>query len=470
MAVLADAALADKQSEMTQTERYRLVLFNHAGTHVLLRQERNRNSLPELRIPKFKRPAEQIITLLRDRWGLPALLLWSQLIDQEPDNYYAVFEVSKGDRQVPPGLDWFPVQNAASYLNEADALFVKASHAKTLQVPFGADSAPFSRLGWIYNLQTWIENIVGPKGVTLGHFSQLSGSEDTSLVKFDTSQLPLWFKAVGQADPQEFVNTQILSALFAEHLPPILAFDPIRNAWLMESGGETLRHYPDLNTWLMVVQRLAALQIESGTRTSDLLRAGCRDVRSTTLLGLVVPFFKVMQELMTQQKKICPPPLLKQDLFELAASVRDALNELSNLGLPDALGHSDFNPGNILIAEDRCVFIDWYSAHVGNPLLTLEYLLAHRRKSCPGSLAEEQRLREAYAQWWLATVSPANIARALQLAPLVAVYAYAIAGNSWQDANRLARPGIPGYLRSLTRIMKREASSLKPKEGPCLTC
>ena len=457
MVVLTTVASTNPQ---TQTDPYRLVLYNDAGTHFLLRSDRSGNVLPGVEVPQFTRQVEQINSRLWDLWGFSTIVLWTEPVNSEQDSCFAVMEVCKCDRQLPLDLSWFPIQDAASHLNDLEADFVIASHAKAMELPARPDPAPFSRLGWIYSVERWIEGIVGPTGIKLERFSQLSGSENTSLVTFETTKLPLWLKAVGPADPQEFVNTQILSRLFPEYLPPILNFDPSRNAWLMESGGDTLRHREDVATWRVVAQRLAALQIESVSRTAGLLGGGCRDLRFSILSNLVSPFFALVTDLMTQQTKTSPAPLTSQELVELAASLQHALDELSATGIPDALGHSDFNPGNILISGERCVFIDWSAAYVGNPLLTLEYLLAHRRKTGPAPVGEEDELRATYAHAWETQISPENLDRALQLARLVAVYASAIASNSWRDPERLARPDVRGYLRSLARIMKREADSL----------
>jgi thiamine kinase-like enzyme len=441
-------------ADLVPTQRYRLVLFNETGSHLLLQ---DRDLLPEMSIPSFTRPAEEITSRLKDVWGLPAVVLWTQPIATDVNHYYAVLEGCKLDWRIRQGLDWVAIQTAATCLNEVQAKAVEECHAKALKLPMCVDSEPFSRLGWIYGVQEWIEDVITPRAIT--GFSQLGGSENTAIVRFETTESPVWFKAVGEADPQEFQTTQILSTLFPKYLPRILAFDGSRKAWLMENGGQSLRHYQHLDAWKTVAQRLSALQIESLSRTSDLLEAGCCDMRSTTLLSLVDSFFEVMHDLMKRQTKSPPRPLEKRELFELEASLREALNELSALGIPDALGHSDFNPGNILITPDRCVFIDWSAAHVGNPFLTLEYLLAHRRRTCPAPQGEGQDLREVYAQCWLTRLQPEQTARALQLTPMVAVYASAISTNSWRDPQRLSRPEISGYLRSLGRIMKRESDS-----------
>jgi hypothetical protein len=468
MAAIATAAPSSPELTFTGSDRYRLALIDHSGSMVLLHKAEGGHILPELAIPKFTRTVEQITTRLRESWGFPAFFLSSQVINKDSGDFYAAFEIGKGKWGVPVTLKWFPIERISAHLNEADVCFVLASSAKALQISPDVDPGPFSRLGWIYQLRDWVESIVGPRGIRIRTISQLSGSENTALIKFDTNASPLWFKAVGLADPQEFANTHFLAAVFPEYLPEIMAFDPTRNAWLMQSGGEKLESYESLTTWSRVARHLASLQIQSASWTPQLPAKGFLDLRVTRLLDSISPFFEVIQDLMERQTKSSPPPLAKHEVLQLIACMGESLRELADIGIPDTVGHTDFNPGNILISGDRSAFIDWSAAHVGHPLLTLEYLLAHRRKTYPGRLDEEHILREAYAENWLNRIAPKRMARALRLAPLVAVYAYAIGINSWQEPGRLSRPDDQAYLRSLARIMNREAQSVRAKEDACL--
>ena len=462
------AASALSQFAMTPGERYRLVPLNGAGTHILLRQEAGHSSLLTFEIPRFRRVADEITSLLLDEYGLSAILLSVQP-SGEPDTHYAVVEVCDENRRTN-SLRWFELHTIVAHLGEADARFVHASQTQATEVPVGTDISPFSRLGWIYKRRNWAQDTVAPLGIRVGRFFHVSGSEGASLVKFESTQRPLWLKAVGQGDPREFENTQTLLRLLPEYLPRIFAVDPLLNAWLMDSGGEPLRHYEDVHKWKVVAQRLAAMQVDSVSLVPDLLDAGLRDLRFDALSGVLHEFFNVMADLMGQQTKSAPAPLSAQELCVIASTLEDAIRELSHLGIPDALGHHDFNPGNILIDGDSCVFTDWSAGHVGCPLYTFEYLLAHFRKSHRAFAVDCDGLRETYTAGWLSGIKPESISRALQLSPFVAVYASAIASGSWRDPERLARPGVPGYLRSLARIMKREMETLSQRREPCLNC
>jgi len=445
------------------------MLFNGEGTHVLL-EENNKRFLPELHIPQFTRPAEQITSVLRNTWSIPAVLLFSNRIEADEERpYYAAVEACRGNWDVPAGLAWYPIERAASTLVEGEASLLRTSHAKAVQPHFGVDPAPFGRLGWLHRLHDWVKTTVAPLGIELTHVSQLNGSETFCLLRFDTTKEPLWFKAVGRPNLHEFPITLTLSRLFPDYVPTILSSDPLLNGWLMDSAGElTLVDVDDHSIWQKAIQRLAQLQIKSVSHIPELLQAECRDLRTKTLADLVDPFFECVRGLMERQTKTRSLPLTAQELSTLASNVKLLLASLAELGIPDTLGHSDFNPGNILLAYDRYVFTDWAEGSVGHPFLTFEYFLAHLRKSFPALAGRADEFREAYSKEWLPTVPAAGIVRGLQIMAAIAPYAYALSGDAWRDPSRLNVPPVPALLRSLARKMNQEVNSLKQLRDLCL--
>jgi thiamine kinase-like enzyme len=436
---------------------YQLIVFNDTGTHIFLQQEHNKYSLPEVCISRFARPAQEITSFVRNIWALRTVLLWSDLIESEQEGrYYAALETTETKGILPAGLEWFPIHKAVLLIDARSAALLEACQVKAVHPCLGIDAAPFSRLGWMRRLRDWIR-VTGPAGIELKDFFQLNGSGSFCLIRFETTSQPLWFKAVGQPNLHEFSIVLALSQRFPDYLPTILSFDPRVNGWLMENSGErTLRDTENVVLWKTAIQRLASLQIQSISCTSELLQAECRDLRIERLIGLVSPFFDLMVDLMARQAKSSPPALTSEELAGVASAIRAALHSMSELKIPVTLGHGDFNPGNILVDPDRCVFTDWAEAHVSHPFLTLEYLLAHLRKTCPTLITQQDHLRKAYTQYWLSTTPLANIDRALRLSPLIAVYAHAISGSAWRDPERRALPKVQAYLRSLTRRMEAE--------------
>ncbi len=256
--------------------------------------------------------------------------------------------------------------------------------------------------------------------------------------------------------------------MLPKYVPHVLTTKPEWRGWLMsDGGGTTLDELQDLSAWQNAVTTLADLQIDSISVQQKLLESGCRDLRTTALLELVDPFLDSMAELMSRQTKVPPPVLSRQELSCLGVTLKDALHCLGALGIPDTLGHSDFNPGNIVVGSESCTFIDWAEAHVGHPFLTFEYLVSHLKKDYPGLLQFEEDIRSWYTLRWQSVLSPEQVSEALSLTPLVAVFAYAVAGGAWRDQDRLKIPQVPSYLRSLARRMKQETDSIQKRRVEC---
>jgi Ser/Thr protein kinase RdoA (MazF antagonist) len=172
-----------------------------------------------------------------------------------------------------------------------------------------------------------------------------------------------------------------------------------------------------------------------------------------------------MAQLMERQTKVPPTVLDRSDLLALADSLHSAVDAMEALGVPDALGHLDLNPANIVVTADRCAFLDWAEAYVGNPFLSLEYLLQHARRTFGDNSDVRAKMMEAYCERWHGVVSPAVVTEALIFAPLLAVYAYA-AAIGWKEPHELEEPAA-GYLRSLTRRIHCEAKQLANRRTLC---
>jgi len=169
---------------------------------------------------------------------------------------------------------------------------------------------------------------------------------------------------------------------------------------------------------------------------------------------------------MAAQTNVPPPVLLEQELFELEQRVWECLDRLGNLGIPDALGHFDVNPGNIVISRE-CAFLDWAEAYVGSPFFTFEYLLEHFRRTLPADSALEDRFARAYLAKWHDILPPKVINEGLQLASLAAVFAFAVGGLRWRDPERLNDGFSAGYVRALARRMYREATQFMRRGALC---
>jgi hypothetical protein len=323
-------------------------------------------------------------------------------------------------------------------------------------------------LRWFEQLQDWVSDVIAPLGLELtGGFSQLNASPDFSLVSFETSGAPVWFKAAGKPNWHEWPITIALSQRVPRYLPTILASHVSWRGWLMNDGGTALAKIPaTVEMWRQAAVDLAGLQVESIEHTNQLLEAGACDLCVPNLLTLVDPFLDVANRLMREQTKPSPPPLQSIELFRLGAALKEALRRLDGIALPSTIGHCDLNPTNILWTGSCCLFIDWAEACVGHPFFTLEYVLAHLRNRCPDMAPFIATVQTSYSLIWERTVSAKALEAAIIFSPIAAVFAHAVSLRSWKSRS----PDEPAsaYLRSLTRRMKAEADRLQRRSLPCL--
>jgi Ser/Thr protein kinase RdoA (MazF antagonist) len=194
----------------------------------------------------------------------------------------------------------------------------------------------------------------------------------------------------------------------------------------------------------------------------------CKDLRLARLAEWIDPFVVRMGEFMAAQEKPSPAPLAKSELASLREGLEEGCELLKSFRLPDTLGHIDFNPGNILVSADRCVFLDWAQGCVSSPFLTFEYLRRHWERSNLEGPAVGARITAAYLRPWQAFFSPEELRRAMAIAPVVAVFAYAVASDRWRSPETLRDAAAAGYLRSLTRRMYRESIQVAERSAPCL--
>ena len=456
-------------------DTYRLIITRRNGSELLCLPDGPFHSLPSVDIPRWQRVAEPIRNAVNTHFNLDAYSLFTCPCETPTSEtrrtLFQAMECVRPDGPVPRTASWVPIsslmidsfRDAQDFRSICNALRALSHDTET------GNEGPFAKPGWLRELCNWIAQQIEPLKFRLtGNFRQLNASSSFSLIRFETTDAAFWFKAVGAPNLHEFAISQTLARSLPNYVPSVLATKPEWRGWLMaDGGGVTLNDVQDPVAWQTALTTFANLQIDSIGLEDEFLEAGCRDLRLAALLELVDPFLDAMAGLMKQQSKVPPPILCQQQLLDMSAVLKDALLCLGALRIPDALGHSDFNPGNIIVGPERCTFLDWAEAHVGHPFLTFEYFLAHLRKDYPKLTPLESELRASYSRIWSSLASPEQIAQAHSFSPLVAVYAYAVSSNVWRDPERLKVPGFQGYLRSLTRRMKQEADSMQQRRVEC---
>lgn len=454
---------------------YRLLLLRKNGSELLVAGERLPVTLPCVEIPRWERVADNLTAAVRKRYGISAICLFTpEMCSTTTDGdqpLYQVMETREAGIAAPHETRWLPVNSCLdqSFADGQDFAAITDVLRQIAEFQSGEAIGPFGRPGWIEELSSWVVHEIDLYGLRLsGELRQLNASPTFALLRLETNGQAVWFKAVGEPNLREFPISVALSRLFPGFVPTVIATHPTWHGWLTtEFASSTLDEVPDDHAWQQAAQTLAELQIASVGRTDQLLGAGCRDLRVACLFTLVDPFMEGMLQFMEQQQKTPPRALGRKELQMLGSEIKDALSAWAQLNIPDTLGHLDFNPGNILCSADQCVFLDWAEAYVGPPFLTLQYLREHlfrlRRKDA-GLGSDVVKACEAK---WRGMLSPETVSAALDLAPLLAVFAYAAGTSAWRNPTILQEPKTSSYLRSLMRRIQVEVQRLQERRRTC---
>lgn len=462
-------------AEHDEGEMYRVITLNQRGTEVLVAPSGGRYRLPEVVIPRWQRVAENLTAAVKDEWGEVMICLFTPERGATERGVNGVhYQVADHWATIgPPRLRtrWLSVSalSSESFADQSDYSALERSVSEIRTRAGGGSAGPFACLGWFKELLDWIDDVIEPLGFHLnGNFRQLNASSSFSLIRFETDGPALWFKAVGEPNKKEFPITCTLARLCPGYLPTILAARPEWNGWLTrEVAGKLLCETQEAALWEQAATALAKLQIVSINHGAGILATGARDLGTVALSKLIRPFMESMVQLMERQTKVLPSVLNRKELLLLGDRIQNAVDALEALEIPETPGHLDLNPGNIIVSDGRCVFLDWAEAYVGNPFFSLEYLIQHARRAFAANPEIETALRHAYCSQWDGRVSPAAMADALAFVPLVAVFAYATGCDAWRKAELLEDPTTAGYLRSLARRMHREANRLADRRPLC---
>ncbi|MGB2623998.1 MAG: phosphotransferase [Candidatus Acidiferrum sp.] len=454
-----------KSLNRTDRDTFSLIIVRRNGSEILLSSGESGWSLPSVQILPRQRLAPQLMAELNTQLGIQAYCLFVPSFtapDRNPPraNHVVLESVTHND-EAPTGTCWTPRTASACQrvcpVEDAEAITESLREMDS----YGGESKRglFGRPGWLRELFAWTQEQLSPLGLRAnGKFRQFNAGPTFSLFRLATNRGAAWFKATGEPNLRELPITLCLARLFPGNLPPILGVNTSWNGWLSEEvSNTTLDQCTEFSVWERVAENLAELQIASIGKCSALLDAQTNDLRIPVLNDLIAPFLALMAELMAVQVTQSPPRLTVSELDSLGTRLREALLLLQNLGFPDTLGHIDFNPGNIVVSPARCVFLDWAEACVTHPVVTFEYLREHARRNLTQVTTASARIATAYLRPWTTLLAPDDLAQALTVSPLIAVFIYAVATSGWCSPETLRSRARSAYLRSLARRMYSEA-------------
>jgi hypothetical protein len=421
--------------------------------------------LPRVSIPTWERPAEQLTRVIEEKWNIKTLVL-DLLADESAQAQCAVIEVRSPSWQfTDDGLT--PVLP-----NMIFSLFPTETERRKLQaILAGEDSieSPFSRIGWIEEVQTWIRSAVSDRRVvftdTVRHLNAGGGF---CLLRLATaSGQAYWLKAVGEPNRHEFTTTAYLAQHCPKHLPKIVAMRHDWNAWVMEEFGCSLNSLSSFGCFELAVVKLASLQKHFVGRSEELLAAKFLDHRTVRLEAQIDELVDYLVEAMCHQTSVKVSSLSPSRIREIGTILHSACNAMEDLGIPDSVMHSDISPGSILCNGGDCVFTDWCEAYVGNPFITLEQLCAHTSRRSHASEPNTGRLISLYRACWKDLLTERQIEKTLRIVPLISVLSYLYGRGDWLHSQRRDQEATRSYSRSLARHLDRIAANAALTEAIC---
>ena len=454
----------------TAPDTYRLIVTRRNASQVLLLTRGSACCLPSAVISKGQRIAEQLVAALYALCGCHGYCLFVP-IPRLGLPHCAVMEVFDPRDIASAGILWRPLDGVTcSSMESAEDRTLVEKSIEELDFYLGErNREPFSRPGWLGDLLEWAQQQLDPLGLRLtGAFTQLNASPACSLIRLETDDSAVWFKAAGGRNSHELPVTGCIARLFPEYVPELLGVHTDWNGWLTgDVSGRTLDHGTELPSWLKAAGDLARLQIASIGKQAELLEAGCEDLRLPRLIEEVDPWIECIRELMAGQRKQTPARLTDSELTLIGDYLKQACSLLAGFGFPDTLGHLDLNSGNIVVSPKRSVFLDWAEGCVTSPLLSFEYFREHFEHNCSNNTQATGALAAAYGRPWQPLFSTNALKKAMVLSPLVAVFAYAVGNYTFRSTESPLQPSVAGYLRSLARRMHRETIRIEERSALC---
>jgi hypothetical protein len=443
-----------------QTVRCFAVILRDADREVLLEHRGDSLSVPAFELPKRQRTSPHLVPAVRQRFGVNAACRFKfTLTPGEPTERCVVLDAHEIES---PQFNHSWVSTETVPWNRIQPEIVRetlrSALSKTIAYNAGSVRGRFVQPGWFAEVLSWVRSSAASHGVCLsGPWLQYSMGPDFSLICFKGCEKDLWFKAVDRAGHREFRVTHQLAACHLPHLASLLAFHEDWRGWLtLGCPGRPLDGDATQAEWISAARALAELQRASLPYSWALLEAGCQDLRAPALEEAIDPFLSRLADLFDRQQAETVRRLSLADLRLIEQQLKACCRAMDMLALPATLGHSDLNPGNVLVDGGQVVFLDWMQGHVGNPLLTFEFLLALCRRFRPGDEALIAALRLEYLRGWQSSCQAQELEHCSELSPLLAPFAFALNFLA-PAADQEERPEVAALLRSLARRMYVEA-------------
>ena len=225
-----------------------------------------------------------------------------------------------------------------------------AVRAQRFRMPWAEPGGPAAQL-------SWAEESLAVRGIRLSAAPvQLRTWNLSSIWRLPTDACTVWLKAV----PPFFAHEGAVLERFAGHSVPVLLARTDGVSLLADVEGDDL-YEPTDEQALAMIDALIAIQRGPGADIDALLGLGLPDWRVPSLAAPSAYTLGLRADDLERDQV--------RAVESLIARLDTRHRELVACGIPDALVHGDFHPGNVRGTGLDITLLDWGDSGIGHPLL-----------------------------------------------------------------------------------------------------
>ncbi|RJF71930.1 hypothetical protein D3875_10510 [Deinococcus cavernae] len=227
---------------------------------------------------------------------------------------------------------------------------------------------PFEQVWQRPDWQVCVRRRLEQAGVQATDFSPVHSHDLTSIVRAQTPAGEVFLKTSSKPDEMRF--KEYVAADFPDVCPPLLACQ-VQEGWqVTASGGQLLDAVADLTAWQQAIRRLTEFQ--QSAQASRLAALGARAYPFEEMRERIPAFLSdtpLLRSWVVPEEKI-------RALQDARPTIRQALEKLAALKLPDLPAHGDAHPRNALYGERGSVWFDWSETlSAAHPFMDLGWFL-----------------------------------------------------------------------------------------------
>jgi len=234
------------------------------------------------------------------------------------------------------------------------------------------DSTPWSYPGWLQEANSWVEYVLGEKGIEkTGYMIPEKIWSISYVASVPTNQGIYWFKAAPHFFPVESTLTNWLHQNFSYITPSVVGIEKSQNWMLMEDfQGADFNGISNRNKLSEYLKLLGELQSECSDRSGELETLGLQRNDPRLLFEFIDWLNSRPQDIYIGLDKE-----QRNSLISSLPALRDSAAELVNTKIPPTLEHGDMDASNAFVTNrgnvNRPIFMDWSDAVIRHPFFTM---------------------------------------------------------------------------------------------------